>query len=105
MQDTIDDDGLDEIDRAVPATAAPAIAMTAPPGHELVNPFARYGALEGSSSFFSGDYLRLDQKLGYIRGQDKTPIDTAQGYVTNMMESRHGYVKFARGDDGRVAHD
>jgi len=114
MQDTFDDDVIDEIDReskpttkpaTPPAIAAPAAAMTAPPNHELVNPFARYGALEGSSSFFSGDYLRLDQKLGYVRGQEKTPIDTARGYVTNMMEAHHGYVKFAKGGDGRAEHD
>jgi hypothetical protein len=113
--DTATDDTI-EIDREKPTqpTAPPAsvpatvkaAAPTAPPGHQLVNPFARYGELEGSSSFFNGDLLKLDQKLGYVRGREKTPLDTAQGYVTNMMEAYHGYVKFAsQGSDERTEYD
>ena len=99
-------DGAGGAGTAGPPHEAPAVpAAAAPPGHELINPFARYGALEGSSSFFNGDHLRLDQKLGWVRGQNKEPVDTAQGYVTNMMEARHGYVKFARSGEGRAEHD
>ena len=109
MQD-FDDDVIDEIDDKTDntTTAKPddagggtvrtavttTTALTPPAGHELVNPFARYGALEGSSSFFNGDFLKLDQKVGYIRGQDKTPADTAQGWVTNMAQAAHGYIDY-----------
>lgn len=86
------------------APAAKAVAA-APPSQQLVNPYARYGELEGGTSFFAGDYLRLDQKVGYVRGQNKTPVDTKQGYVISMMEAGHGFVKFARGGDGRPEHD
>ena len=114
MQHDYDDDGgLSElekrsgpIDTGTGNGAALDTTATAPPaGHELVNPFARYGALEGSTSFFNGDFIKLDQKLGYVRGQEKDPADTAQGWVTNMMEARHGYIRYPRSEGDKVEHD
>jgi hypothetical protein len=99
----------DEIDRGgtnTPKATIPATVKTPSRAGKLVNPFAFYGEQEGSSSFFSGDYLTLDQKLGYLRGQDKKPVDVTQKYVTNMMSARHGYVKFpAKGSDERAEYD
>jgi hypothetical protein len=96
-----DDAGGSTVRTAVTATTALRPSV----GHELVNPFARYGAIEGSSSFFNGDFLKLDQKLGFVRGQDKTPADTAQGWVANMAQASHGFIRYARSGDDRVEHD
>jgi hypothetical protein len=106
---------IDEIDREetnTPKATVPATVKTstsgqppAPPRDEkLVNPFAYFGEQEGGSSFFNGDYLRLDQKLGWIRGQDKTPVDTTLKYVTHMVEARHGYVRFPQQDGERAQY-
>ena len=103
MQDTFDSDAIDEIDRetaskpataTAPATAKAAAAPTAPPGTKLVDPFAHYAASEGDS-FFNGDYVQLDQKLGWVRGEAKKPLDGTEAWVADMQDARHGYIKFS----------
>jgi hypothetical protein len=81
----------------VPA-AAKADAPTVPPGHKLVDPFAHYAASEGAEAFFDGDYVKIDQERGWIRGQKKEPIGATEPFVANMHEARHGWIKFAKGD-------
>lgn len=109
MQDTLDQELDSEIKttKKAPTKTMPAAkAVTAPATvQQFVDPFARYGELEGSTNFFNGDFAKLDQKLGYIRGQSKTPLDVARGWVTNMMGAAHGYVKFAPSGEGRPEHD
>ena len=81
----------------VPATAK-ADTPTVPPGHELVDPFAHYAAIEGGDAFFNGDYARIDPEHGWVRGQEKEPIGATEAFVANMPEARHGHIKFAKGD-------
>jgi len=73
----------------VPATAK-ADTPTVPPGHELVDPFAHYAAIEGGDAFFNGDYARIDPEHGWVRGQEKEPIGATEAW--------HGHIKFAKGD-------
>src|SRR6516165_9316459 len=68
---------------AIALTAVPATAMTAPPGKKFVDPFAHYAAGEGGT-FFSGDYVRLDQTLGWVRGQEKEPLDATEAWIADV---------------------
>jgi hypothetical protein len=70
-----------------------ADAPAAPPGMRFVNPFALYAASEGDA-FFSGDYVLLDQKLGWVRGEGKRPLDTTGAFVADMQGARRGWIKF-----------
>jgi hypothetical protein len=88
MQDDVPTTTLDdEIDTA----------MTAPPGTKTVDPFAHYAAGEGGT-FFSGDYVRLDQTLGWVRGQEKEPLDATEPWVADVYGARHGSIRFAKSD-------
>jgi len=87
-----DDDFHDEIEKTaaaentaadVPATAK-ADTPTVPPGHQLVDPFAHYAAIEGPEAFFDGDYVRIDQERGWIRGKEKEPIGATEAFVAKM---------------------
>ena len=80
-----------------PAVPAAEALPAAPPGMKLVDPFAQYAASEGDS-FFNGDWVLLDQKKGWVRGQKKEPIGATEAFVANMREARHGWIKFAKGD-------
>jgi hypothetical protein len=84
----------------VPATT-PATAVTAPPGMKLVDPFAHYAASE-SDAFFDGDYARLDQKAGWVRGQEKNPIGATEIWVAGVHNARHGWIRFAKSDGERA---
>jgi hypothetical protein len=97
------DDTVDETDAAAAGQTAdtansvpvitPARAVTAPPGMKLVDPFAHYAASEGGN-FFSGDYVKLDRKDGWVRGQKKTAIDATEAWVADVNEARHGWIVF-----------
>jgi hypothetical protein len=87
----------------VPA-AAKADTPPVPPGHKLVDPFAHYAQLEGGEAFFDGDYVKLDQDTGWIRGQGKAPIGATEAFVAKMHEARHGHIKFAKSDGESVKH-
>jgi len=107
MQDTFENNNENAADAAtagnggsVPATT-PATAVTAPPGMKLVDPFAHFAASEGDN-FFSGDYVKLDQKAGWVRGQKKTPIEATAAWVGDVHEARHGWIVFD--DDGVERH-
>ena len=68
-------------------TATPAIIKAdapVPPGHKLVHPFAHYAAIEGPEAFFDGDYVRIDQERGWIRGKEKEPIGATEAFVAKM---------------------
>jgi hypothetical protein len=65
---------------------------------KLVDPFAHYAASEGDA-FFDGDYVKLDQKLGWICGQEKRLIGATETFVAAMHEARHGWIRFAKADD------
>src|SRR6516165_6962206 len=67
----------------VPAVAK-ADTPTVPPGHQLVDPFAHYAAIEGPEAFFDGDYVRIDQERGWIRGKEKEPIGATEAFVAKM---------------------
>jgi len=79
------------------SAAVPATAVTAPPGTKTVNPFAHYAASEGET-FFSGDYVRLDQIQGWVRGQEKEPIDATEKWVADVNGARHGWIRLAKSD-------
>jgi hypothetical protein len=80
-EDPMDDDDAAKTDDT---STAPAV--------QLIDPFARYGELE-SGDHFEGDFVKLDQKKGWIRGEQKTPLDT-EAWVANMREARHGWIKY-----------
>jgi hypothetical protein len=82
---------------AIALTAVPATAMTAPPGKKFVDPFAHYAAGEGGT-FFSGDYVRLDQTLGWVRGQEKEPLDATEAWIADVNDARHGWIRFGKSD-------
>src|SRR5262249_20490968 len=75
-----------------------------PPGHKLVNPFAHYAAIEGPEAFFDGDYVRIDQERGWIRGKEKEPIGATEAFVAKIHEARHGHIKFPKSDGESVEH-
>jgi hypothetical protein len=68
---------------------------------KTVNPFAHYAASEGDT-FFSGDYVRLDQTLGWVRGQEKEPIDATEKWVADVNGARHGWIRFRKSDGERT---
>jgi len=101
MQDDDFDDKIEKTAAAEKADAdlpATAKADTPPPGHKLVDPFGHYAAIEGGDAFFNGDYAKIDQEDGWVRGQKKEPIGATEPFVANMHEARHGWIKFAKGD-------
>jgi len=81
--------GYDEKDyenaASVPATEADT---------RRANPFALYAELYGGEAFFEGDYIKLTQDNGWVRGQNKEPINTTEMFVANLQEARHGWIKF-----------
>ena len=81
---------------SVPVTM-PTSTMAAPPGMQLIDPFIR-SASEGAEAFFDGDYVKIDQERGWIRGQKKEAIGATDAFVANLQEARHGHIKFAKGD-------
>ena len=87
----------------VPAVAK-ADTPTVPPGHKLVHPFAHYAAIEGGDAFFNGDYAKVDQEHGWVRGREKKPIGATEAFVAKMHEARHGHIKFAKSDGESVEH-
>jgi hypothetical protein len=87
-----------------PTTNATPAPPAAPPGVKLVDPFAHYAQLEGGEAFFDGDYVKLDQDTGWIRGQGKAPIGATEAFVAKMHEARHGHIKFAKSDGESVKH-
>jgi hypothetical protein len=93
MHTTLDD--TIEIDATTHASTAsvPAATATAPPGMKLVDPFAHYAASEGDA-FFDGDYVKLDQKLGWICGQEKKLIGATETFVAAVHDARHGWISF-----------
>ena len=80
----------------------PKIGTTMVPATSA-DPYGVYAQAEGGGSFFDGDYLRLDQTAGWVRGQDKTKIDTTDAWVANMAEAHHGWVRF--GGEGGPERD
>ena len=87
----------------VPAVAK-ADTPTVPPGHKLVDPFAHHAAIEGGDAFFNGDYAKVDQEHGWVRGREKKPIGATEAFVAKMHEARHGHIKFAKSDGESVEH-
>src|SRR5262245_66112750 len=83
---------------APPTTNAPPALPAGPPGMKLVDPFAHYATIEGGDVFFNGDYAKVDQEHGWVRGQEKEPIGATEAFVAKMHEARHGHIKFAKSD-------
>jgi hypothetical protein len=97
MHTTLDDTIGDEIvdtNTDAGTTNVPAVNASPPPT-KLVDPFAYYAAIEGG---FDGDYVKLDQKLGWIRGQEKKPIGVTEIFVAAVHDAEHGWIKFARSE-------
>jgi hypothetical protein len=103
MHTTLDDTIDDKIDATTNASTAsvPATTATTPPATKLVDPFAHYAASE-DGDFFDGDYARLDQKLGWIRGQEKRPISATETFVAAVHDARHGWIRFAKSEGESV---
>jgi hypothetical protein len=82
----------------------PAVNTSPPPGTKLVDPFAYYAASEGGA-FFDGDYVKLDQTLGWIRGQEKKSIGATEMFVAAVHDARHGYIKYAKSDGESIERE
>jgi hypothetical protein len=100
MHTTLDDTIDDKIDATTHASV-PATTATAPPGMKLVDPFAHYAASEGDA-FFDGDYVKLDQKLGWICGQEKRLIGATETFVAAVHDARHGWIRFGENRERRT---
>src|SRR5262249_19408417 len=56
-------------------------------------------------TFFGGDFIRLDKKGGWFRGQQKEPIPVTQSWVINIHEAQHGWIKCAKSGGEGVKHE
>jgi hypothetical protein len=51
------------------------------PAMKRVNPFELYGQLYGGENFFEGDFVKLSQDDGWVRGSEKEPIDKTEMFA------------------------
>jgi hypothetical protein len=102
QNDDFEEDDFEETEAEIEISESP-IKTTAPAATDdtRVNPFAVYAQREASGAFFNGDYIRVDQKEGWIRGQDKVPVGATESFVADMQQANHGWITFAK--DGETA--
>jgi hypothetical protein len=95
MHTTLDD----TIDNEITANV---LAVSTPPGHELVNPFVLFRQQNSGGGFFKGDIIRLDHNTGAVmrkRGNDVTLVEPEQRrYVVNPNEMIDRWVKYINGE-------
>jgi hypothetical protein len=103
------DDTVDETNAAIAtradAASVPAATTTAPPGTKLIDPFAAYAQANEGESFFRGDYAKLDQKHGWIRGREKKSIDINEPWVAHVHETAHGWIRYPKFDGDPIRRE
>jgi hypothetical protein len=68
------------------------------PATRKVNPFALYADLYGGENFFEGDFVKLSQEDGWVRGSEKEQIGETEMFCANLLEARHGWIKYNQGE-------